>query len=149
MIRGSADRLLGEGLRLQKIENDVVGRIFGRADLLHDHMLLAAELGGIESGIGQDVGQHVQRQRNIGLHHFGVISGVLRAGGGIEVAADRLDLLGDLPRGPARRALERHVLEQMRDAVLVRLLVAAAGTDPDAERGAFEMRHGVGDDHET
>jgi hypothetical protein len=37
----------------------------------------------------------------------------------------------------------------MRDAVLVSLLVAAAGTDPDAERGAFEMWHGVGDDHET
>ena len=62
---------------------------------------------------------------------------------------DRLDLLGNLARGAPRRALERHVLEQMRDAVLVRPLVAAAGTDPDAERGGLQMRHRVGHDDET
>ena len=46
-------------------------------------------------------------------------------------------------------ALERHVLEQMRDAVLVRPLVAAAGPDPDAERGGLQMRHAVGDDRQA
>ena len=70
-------------------------------------------------------------------------------GRGVEVAADGLDLLGDLARGAARGALERHVLEQMRNAVLVGTLVAAAGADPDPERGAFEMRHRVGNDDEA
>ena len=83
------------------------------------------------------------------LQHAGVIGGGLDAGGGVEVAADRLDLLGDLARGAPRGALERHVLEQMRDAVLVRLLVAAAGADPDAERGGLQMRHAVGDDRQA
>ena len=36
----------------------------------------------------------------------------------------------------------------MRDAVLVRLLVAAADAGPDAERRGLQMRHGVGDDGE-
>ena len=36
--------------------------------------------------------------------------------------------------------------EQMRDAVLVGLFVAAADAGPDAERRGLQMRHGVGDD---
>src|SRR5262245_46504668 len=36
------------------------------------------------------------------------------------------------------------MFEQMRDPVLVRLLVAAARTDPDAQGGGFKMRHSVG-----
>src|SRR5215470_6715231 len=37
------------------------------------------------------------------------------------------------------------MFEQMRDAMLVRLLVAAADAGPHAERRGFQMRHGVGD----
>ena len=128
------------------LEHDVVGRVLGRADLLHDDVLLALELFGLEGGVGQDVGKHVERQRHVGLHHPGIIGRGLGRGAGIEVAADRLDLLDDLARGAPRRALERHVLEQVRDAMLVRLLVAAADAGPDAERGGLEMGHVVGDD---
>src|SRR6185295_12414686 len=64
-------------------------------------------------------------------------------------AADRLDFLGDLARGAPRGALERHVFEEMRDAMLVGAFIAAARSDPDAERGALQMRHCVGDDHQA
>src|SRR6201994_5196713 len=37
------------------------------------------------------------------------------------------------------------MFEQMRDAVLVRLLVAAADAGPDSERRGLEMRHVVSD----
>jgi len=122
--------------------------VLGRADLLDDDVLLADELLGVEGRIGQDVGQDVERQRHVGAQHPGVVGGGLDAGRGVEVAADRLDLLGDLAGGAPRRALERHVLEQMRDAVLVTMLVAAARSDPHPERGGLQMRHLVGDDHE-
>ena len=142
----TADRLAGIRRLLQPVEHEVVGRVLGGADLLHDHVLLALQFLRIERRLGQDVGQHVERERHVGLEHARVIGGGLVTGRGVEIAADRLDLLGDLARGAPRRALERHVLEQMRDAVLVGALVAAAGADPDAERGALEMRHRVGDD---
>ena len=48
-----------------------------------------------------------------------------------------------------RGALEGHVLEQMGEAVLVLALRARAGADPDAERGALEMVHRVGDDRQA
>ena len=134
----------GERGLLQLVEHEVVGRVLGRADLLHDDVLLALQLLRIEGRIGQDVGQHVERERHVGLEHARVIGGGFDRGAGVEIAADRLDLLGDLARGAPRGALERHVLEQMRNAVLVRPLVAAAGADPDAERGGLQMRHRIG-----
>ena len=128
------------------LENQIVGRVGDGADLLNDDVLLAQQLVAVEGRLGQDVGEHVERQRHVGLEHARIIGGVLGAGRGIEIAADRLDFLGDLPRAAPPRALERHVFEEMRDAVLVAAFVAAAGIDPDAERSRLEMRHRVGHD---
>ena len=50
------------------------------------------------------------------------------------MAADRLDLLGDGAGAAPLGALERHVLEKMRDAVDLGRLVPRADIDPDAER---------------
>jgi hypothetical protein len=122
---------------LQIVEHEIVGVVLRRADFLDDDVLLALELAWIEGGIGQDVGQHVDRKRHVGLEHAGEIGGGFGARCRVEVAADLLDLLGDLPRGAALGALERHVLEQVRNAVLVGFLVAAAGADPDAERSGL------------
>src|SRR5207247_8879401 len=48
-------------------------------------------------------------------------------------------------RGAPRGALEGHVLQQVRNAVLFLALVAAAATDPHPERRGLQMRHGIGD----
>jgi hypothetical protein len=142
---GTANRLIGKRGRLQAVEHQIVRRIFGSADFLHNDVLLAPQFLWIESRLGQDVRQHVERQRHIGLKHSGIIGGTLHAGHGIEIAADRLDGFGDLAGGAPLGALERHMFEQMRYAVFVGLFIAAAGADPDAKRGRFQMRHAVGD----
>jgi hypothetical protein len=113
---------------------------------LHDHVLLTLELRGIEGRLRQDVGQHVDGERHVRPEHAREIGRGLEARRRVDVAADRLDLLGDLPRRAAFGALERHVLEKVRNAVLLGLLVAAAGADPDANRGGLQVRHGVGHD---
>ena len=146
---GTADRLIWKCRGLQAVPDQIVRRVFGGADFLDDHVLLALQFVRIECRIGQDVGEHIQRQRHVGLEHARIVGGGFDRGRGIEIAADRLDILGDLTRGPPRGALERHVLEQMRNAMLVRLLVAAAGADPDAERSGLQMRHRVSHDRET
>ena len=125
------------------LEDEIVRRVGDRADLLDDDVLLARQFR-VESRLGQNVGQHVERERHVGLEHARVVSGALGAGRGIEIAAHRLDLLGDLARRAPPRALERHMFEEMRNAVLVVMLVAAAGSDPNAERRRLEMRHRVG-----
>jgi hypothetical protein len=89
-------------------------------------VLLALELLRVEDAVRQDVGQNVDGERHVVLEHAGVVGGGLDAGGGVDLAADRLDLLGDLASTARVGALERHVLEQMRDAVLVVALSSAS-----------------------
>src|SRR3954469_8392956 len=142
-------RLVRIAKLIEMLEHHVIGRILRRADFLHNHALFALELVRHEGWIGEDVGQHVERQRHVGLHHARIISGGLGRGAGVEIAADRLDLLDDLARGARGGTLERHVLEQMRDAVLVGFLVAAADAGPNPERRGLKVRHGVGDYREA
>src|SRR5260370_7546313 len=90
--------------------------------------------------MGEEVGWLVEWERHVGPRDARVIGGCLDRGCGVEVAPHRLDLLRDLTGGTARSPLECHVLEQVRDAMLIRSLVATAGTDPDPNRTGPQMR---------
>src|SRR3984893_8301557 len=127
-------------------EHHVIGRILRSTNLLHDDVLFALQLVRHKGRIGENVGQHVERQRHVGLHHPRIIGRGLGGGAGVEIAADRLDLLDNFARRAPRGTLERHVFEQMRDAMLVRLFIAATDAGPYAKCRGFEMRHGIGND---
>ena len=146
---GAPDRLVGKGAGGEEVEDAILGRIERRADLLQDDMLLAFQLRRVEDRVAQDVGEDVEGERHVVLEDPGIVGGGLDAGRGIDLAADRLDLLGDVDGRAGIGTLEGHVLEEMRQAVLAFALGTRAGADPDAERRAFEMRHFVGDDAET
>ena len=90
-----AHRLVGKGAFLEMVEDDVVRGVVGLADLLQYDGALALHLLGLEGRVLQDVGEDVERQRHILLQHLGVKGGAFARGVGVEVAADRLDLLGD------------------------------------------------------
>ena len=102
------------------VEDDVVRRVVGLADLLQDDAALALQLLGVEGGVGQDVADDVGGQRRVLLQHLDVVGGLLARGVGVEVAADGFDLLGDLRGGAAFGALEGHVFEEVGDAVFLR-----------------------------
>ena len=130
----------GPGRGGEKVEHVVVRRVLDGADLLDDDVLLALELGRIEQALGQDVADDVEREADVGPDHAGEIAGPLDPGLGVEVAADVLDRLGDVARAPPSRALERHVLEEMRQSVLRDGLVARAGGDENADGGGLHVR---------
>ncbi len=54
---------------------------------------------------------------------------------GVDLPAVGLDVPGDLPGAAAGRALEEHVLVQVRESGLIRPLVGAAGLHPHLEGG--------------
>ena len=145
----AADRLVGPGAGGQEIEHKVVRRVLDRADLLDDDVLLALEFGRVEQAVGQDVAEHVERKADVAPDHAGEVAGPLDAGLGVEVAADVLDRLGDFAGASPARALERHVLEKMRQPVLGDALVTRAGSDEHADGGGPDMRACVGDDGEA
>ncbi len=131
---------------LEIVEDDVVRRVVRLADLLQDHAALAFQLLRLEGRVGQDVADDVGAQRGVLLQQLDVIGGLLARGVGVDVAAHRLDLLGDLRRGAALGALEGHVFEEVRDAVLLRGLVARAGGDIGAEGDGLDPVHAFGHD---
>ena len=74
-----AHRLVGKGAFLEMVEDDVVGRVVGLADLLQDDAALALQLGRVEDRVLQDVGEDVERERDILLQHLGVDRRCFRA----------------------------------------------------------------------
>ncbi len=128
-----AHRLVGVGAFLKVIEDDVVGGVVGLADLLQDNGALALHLLGLEGRVLQDVGKDVERERHILLQHLGVEGGALARGVGVEVAAHRLDLLGDGERAAPLGPFERHMLEKVGDTVDFCRLVSGPDIDPDAK----------------
>src|SRR5258707_15657069 len=73
----------------------------------------------------------------------------LFAGVGVEVAADSVDLAGELLRGAGGGALEDHVLDEVGDAVEVERLVAGAGGQPDAHADGADVGDRFGEDEQA
>ena len=94
----------------------------------------------------QDIGQNVEREISVFGKHARIIGGLLGRGRGVEIAAGGFDLFGDGARRAPPRALERHVLEQMRQPMLALALMARADADMHGNRGGLQARHVVCDD---
>src|SRR5262245_48190769 len=75
--------------------------------------------------------------------------GLLVAGPGVDVAARRLDLVGDRAHAALLGALEEHVLEHVRGADLAFALVGGAGVDPRLHGGGGRTRSGPEEYRET
>src|SRR5690606_22616862 len=121
----------------------------GLSDLLEDDAALDLDLGLGHRRREHDVREDVEGERDVGAEHARIIGGHLAPRVGVDVAADILDLLGDLAGGAARGALEGHVLEEMGNAVLLDAFMAAAGGDPYPDGSRGEAGHRFGDDTDT
>ena len=143
-----ADRLVRPSGRGEEIEHQVVRRVFDRADLLEDDVLLPFEFIRVERAVGEKVAHDVEREIGVAPQNAGEIARSLDSGLCIEVAADVLDRLGDFAGASTARALERHVFDEMREPVLARALVARSRGDEDADRRRLHMGRRLGDDGE-
>jgi hypothetical protein len=70
------------------------------------------------------VGEHIEGDRQVLIEHFGVKAGHLLGREGVEHSAHRVHRLRDFLRRAPRSALENHVLDKMRDPVALRRLAA-------------------------
>jgi len=67
----------------------------------------------------------------------------------VHVAADGIDFARNLFGGAVLGAFEDHVLDEVRDAVPVRVFVARTGLQPYADGSGAEVLHALGDDGEA
>ena len=142
-------RLVGKRRGLNQVEYHVLRRILRRCDLLEDHVALARKLSAVKARGEDDVAQDIEGEPEILTQHARVICRGVDAGRGVQFAADLLDLLCDVLGTAASGALEGHMLEEMRNAVLGQALAAAAGADPDAEGHGLDVSPGMAHHGET
>ena len=104
---------------------------------------------GAERRVADDVGEDVDRQRQVLVEDLDVVAGVFLGGERVELAADRVDLPARcLPRDRLAGALEQHVLDEMRDAAALSRFVPRPARQPDADADRADLRHPLGENAE-
>ena len=91
----------------------------------HFAVHLFLRIGAAEDNVSQQVG----RAGEIFAQNNSRKGRLLLVGKGIQVAPDALQAVGDLPRAPAGRTLEREVLQKVGQAGIGLFLVASSGFD--------------------
>jgi hypothetical protein len=122
-----------EGAAEERLGGHPVGVVEPLLDLLEDDVALALELDRVEAGVHQRVGQDVHAGVEELAGQDQVVDGLVIAGPGVDLAAGRLDLLGDLAHPALARPLEQHVLEDVGDAGQRGGLVGGADLHPGLE----------------
>jgi hypothetical protein len=136
-------------LRDERAETHVVAGAF----LAEDDAALLVDLRVEQQQAAGVVGQHLQALGDVfrvGVGQLQHILGAVETGGGIGVAAEThahaLEKLDERAGRVVLAAVEGHVLEEVRDAALILLLMERTRLDEQAERGAA-LRLLVGIDH--
>ena len=126
--------------------DEIVWIVLVHFDLFENHATLFGDIAGIERGMQYEIAQDVHGKRKMLVENFDVEADAFFRGESIHVAADRIDLTGDVFSGAGFGPLEYHVLDEMGDAIEFRILVAGTGLEPDADCDRANVRHLLGDD---
>ncbi len=137
----AADDGLAERMILIEIAGeDIVQKIFGivhlHLQLFQDDALFLLDVLFAKQRVAHHVGQDVEGQRQMLVQDFGVVTDHLLGGECVQAAADGIHRARDVFGRAILGAFEKHVLDEVRDAVLFGSLAARAGLDPDAQRDA-------------
>ena len=137
----AAQGMIGPQQRVGEDVGAVAGVVLHHALLLvDDHALLLDVLRPVQ-GVAQHVDEQVDGLPGVGLRHLAPVGRELVLGGGVDLPADGLHGAADvLGVGPAARALEDEVLDEVGQPGAVIVLVAGA----DADEYAGGDRPGVG-----
>ena len=129
--------------------DEVVGIVLVHLDLFENHAAFAGDILGGERRMQNQIGENLKGDGNVFVEHLHVEADAFFGGEGVHVAADGIDLAGNLLRGAVLGPFEHHVLDEMRDAIRLRSFVARAGFEPNADRGGADVLHLLGDDGEA
>ena len=78
--------------------DQIVGRVLDHLDLFEDHLLLALDVLVREERIADQVGEDVDRERQVLVEDLEVVAGVFLGREGVDLPADGIDLLRDFFR---------------------------------------------------
>jgi len=126
--------------------DEVVGVVLIHFDFFEDDAAFFGDVGSIEDGMDDEIAKDIHGERKVFVQDFDVEADAFFCGEGIHVAADGVDLAGDIFGGAGFRALEHHVLDEVGNPVEFRTFVARTGLEPDADGDRANVGHLLGDD---
>ena len=125
--------------------DEVIGIVFVHFNFFEDDAAFSGNVFGGEGGMQDEVGENLECDGNVLIEHFDVEADTFFGGEGVHVAADGIDLAGDLLGSAVLGAFEDHVLDEVGDAVRLRSFVAGTGFEPNADRGGADVLHLLSD----
>ena len=143
---GLAERMVFIEIAGEDVVEQVLGIVHFHLQLFEDDALFLFDVRFPKQRIAHHVGQDVEGQRQMLVQDLGVVTDHLLGGERVEAAADGIHRARDVFGRAVLGALEEHVLDEMRDAVLGGSFAARAGLDPDTERHTAHVRHLLTDD---
>src|SRR4030095_4053588 len=114
----AGNRMVFKKVETEKIVNVVIRSVFRLGNLLQDDRSLPLDLLSVETRMKKNIGQKIDRQRQIFVEYLGVIAGVVFRSKGVEPATHGVHLFGNLRRATPFRAFEEQMLDKVGDAVL-------------------------------
>ena len=105
---------------VEQLVGDRQDVFFVLGELVQDHLALALELGLRKAAVLDDVAEHRDEARRVARQAAHVVRGVVLVGVRVDVGAEPLGVEVDLLAAARVRALERHVLDEVADAVQAR-----------------------------
>ena len=145
----AAQRVVFPEILSEDFMDQVVGTVLVHFDFFEDDAALADNVVGGESGIQNQVAEHVERDRQMFVEHLDAEADALFGGEGVNVSADGIHLARNFFGGAMLGPLEHHVLDEVRNAVPLFVFVARAGLDPDADADGANVLHLLGDDGQS
>ena len=128
----------------ERLVQQILGIILFRFDLFHDDFALSDDVFRLKQWMEHQIAEDVEGLRHMFVQYHGVEADSFLGGESVEVSSDRIHGTGDLFRRAVARSLEHHVLDEVRDATALRVLLAGAGSQPDSHRNGAHVRHGFG-----
>jgi len=129
--------------------DQVVGIVLIHLDLFEDYSTFASYVLGIEHWMENQIAQNLKGDGNMFVEHFDVETDAFLGSEGIHVAADGIHLPGNLFGRAMFGPLEDHMLDEMRDAIPVRIFIAGTRLQPYSDGGAADVLHLLGDDDQA
>ncbi len=124
---------------MQEVENKIFGGIRFHGDFFQDDLLFLLEITVLIARVDHHISQQVQSLLQVLVGNAGVVACVQLAGGGVDIAADQVDLLRDLPRAPVGCAFKSHVLNKVGQPAFLISLHNGAGFDKHANGRAAQV----------
>ena len=125
--------MIGKDQLIEEVENMIGRAVCIGMDLIDHNILLLADLPIRECGMKSDIHQQFGRTTEVRIQNGRIKGGVLFPSEGIELSSDIVQTAQDMIGLPVRCSLEKAMLNEVRETLLLLLFISRSSADDDRQ----------------